>query len=399
MIYEGDCGFCRGWIRRWQLATGDRVEYAPFQEAAERFPHIPREQFARAVHLIEPNGDVLTGARAVFRSLAFGARKRWPLWLYEHMPGVAPVTETAYRFVADHRRLMSAITRLLWGLDTGPPSYVLTRWLFIRLLAVIYLIAFVSLGVQILGLVGSHGILPAGDYLERLHARFGNDAYWRFPTLAWLDSSDRFLQLLCWGGAGVSVLVILRIAPGPLLFLLWVIYMSLYRVGQTFLSFQWDLLLLEAGFLGILFASWKPWPRLSTDSRPSPLVRWMIVWLLFRLMFSSGVVKLLDESDTNPTWANLTALDYHYETQCIPNAGAWYAHHLPDWFQKFSVLSMFAIEIGAPFLFFLPRRPRIFSCFLQVFFQIMIMATGNYNFFNLLTIVLCLSLLDDTFLQ
>ena len=399
IVYDGDCGFCRYWIARWQSTTGDRVEYAPYQQAADSFPQIPREHFKEAVQLIEPSGEVFSGAHAVFRTLAFGAHKRWPLWLYRFGPGVAPLTEHIYRFVADHRFGFSRLTGWIWGPHPGPPSYFLTRWLFIRLVGVIYFIAFASLGVQILGLVGSNGILPAAYYLEAIHERLGSEAYGRLPTLAWFGCSDDFLQFLCWGGAGLSLLVVFRVAPGALLFVLWVFYLSLYRVGQTFLSFQWDLLLLETGFLAIFFAPWKLRPRLHHDPRPSPVVRWLLWWLLFRLTFCSGVVKLLDDNPTDPTWHKLTALTYHYETQCIPNAIAWYAHQLPEWFQKFSVVAMFVIEIGVPFLIFLPRRPRLLAFVLLVFLQVLIILTGNYNFFNLLTIVLCLSLLDDAFLR
>ncbi len=399
MVYDGDCCFCRSWIRRLEWTTGDRVAYAPFQDVAERFTHIPREDFNRAVHLIEPGGDTTNAARAVCRCLAVGADKRWPLLLYDRVPGVARIAEATYRTVTRHRRGLSTLTRWTHGSVSEPTSYVLMRWLFIRLLAAIYFIAFVSLGVQIDGLIGSNGILPAGEYLDLLHQQFGDDAYWQFPTVAWLSCSDGFLRALCWGSAAISVLVMFRVLPGPMLLVLWGSYLSLFQIGQTFLSFQWDILLLEVGFLGILFASWRPWPRLRSDEPPQWIVRWLIILLLFRLMFSSGVVKLLDENPDQATWHALTALNYHFETQCIPNAVAWYAHNLPEWCHKCSVVTMFVIEIGVPFLFFLPRRLRLVGCLTQIFFQLLILLTGNYNFFNLLTIVLCVALLDDSFIR
>ncbi len=379
--------------------TGDRIEYAPYQQVADSFPRIPRERFERTVYLIESGGAVFSGAHAVFRALAQGAQKRWPLWLYAHVPFIAPSCEFVYRLVANHRYAASRVTGWLWGPDPGPPSYFLTRWLFIRLIGLIYFIAFTSLGVQILGLVGSNGILPAADYFETVREHLGTGAYWQLPTLAWFNCSDGFLQLLCWGGALVSLLVVFRIAPALLLLLLWITYLSLYRIGQTFLSFQWDLLLLEAGFLAIFFAPWQLRPSVAREPPPSGVVLWLIRWLLFRLMFCSGVVKLLDDNPSDPTWHQLTALTYHYETQCIPNAIAWYAHQLPVWFHKLSVVIMFVIEIGVPFMIFLPRRPRLFAFILLVFFQLLILLTGNYNFFNLLTIALCVSLLDDAFLE
>ena len=117
LVYDGDCGFCRHWIRRWQQMTGDRVDYLPAQ--AERvsadFPEIPRAAFAAAVQLIEPDGSVHAGAAAVLRVLALGADRRWPLVAYERVPGFAATAEWAYGFVARHRGGFSRLTRWLWG--------------------------------------------------------------------------------------------------------------------------------------------------------------------------------------------------------------------------------------------------------------------------------------------
>ncbi|MDH3403278.1 MAG: lipase maturation factor family protein [Acidobacteriota bacterium] len=272
---------------------------------------------------------------------------------------------------------------------------MLTRWLFLRTLGVVYCIAFASLGVQVLELVGSRGILPAAEFLAAVKASLGAEAYLALPTLGWLSASDGFLLFLCWGGAALSVLVVLRVAPAAVLAVLWVFYLSLYGLGQTFLAFQWDLLLLEAGLLGVFLAPWQLRPRLVAEPEPPLVAVWLVRWLVFRLMFLSGVVKLLDESPAAPTWKMLTALTYHYETQCLPTAIAWYAHQLPPWFQKASVLGVFAIEIAVPFLIFTSRRLRLAAFFPLVFLQLLIAWTGNYNFFNLLSIALCLMLLDD----
>src|ERR1017187_10729116 len=108
-------------------------------------------------------------------------------------------------------------------------------------------------------------------------------------------------------------------------------------------------------------------------------------------MFSSGCVKLLS---ADPNWRNLTALTFHYQTQPLPTWIGWYANQLPQWFQKASCFTMFGIELGAPFLIFTPRRSRFCGCAAIVFFQILILLTGNYTFFNLLTLALCLLLLE-----
>ena len=158
------------------------------------------------------------------------------------------------------------------------------------------------------------------------------------------------------------------------------------------MGFQWDILLLEAGFLAIFFAPLTILPKLAKEALPSPLVLWLFHWLLFRLMFSSGIVKLLSG---DATWQNLTALNYHYETQPLPNFISWYMYQLPAWFQKASIVFMFATELIVPFLIFAPRRFRFIGGIILIIFQILIILTGNYCFFNLLTIALCILLFDD----
>jgi predicted DCC family thiol-disulfide oxidoreductase YuxK len=398
MIFDSDCNFCRRWICRWQQATGDRVEYVPFQDpsVAGRFSEIPREAFESSVHLIDVDGAVHSGAEAVFRSLAFAPRKRWSLWLYQRVPGVAPVTECFYRFVASHRTAFSFLTRFFWGAHVEQPTYFLSRWVFLRFLGLIYLIAFVSLWTQVDGLIGSHGITPATTMMQQVRdtgwAGHGPALYWYLPTLCWLNTSDAFLHFLCWGGVLLSLLVVAGVAAPLTLFGCWLFYLSLSVVGEMFLGYQWDVLLLEMGLLAIFFAPFQLVPHLPRESPPSRLWLWLLRFLLFKLMFCSGVVKL---SSGDANWHNLTALTVHYETQPLPTWIGWYAHQLPVWFQKFSCGVMFAIELGAPFLIFAPRRLRLAGCGALVFLQVLIALTGNYCFFNLLTIGLCVLLLDD----
>ena len=282
---------------------------------------------------------------------------------------------------------------------TGSPTFLLSRWLFLRLLGGVYLIAFLSLAWQIIGLIGENGILPAGEYLARVKEVYGGSAYRIFPTLAWLSASDAFLRVLCWGGAFASVLLIAGIGPAPMLVLLWVSYLSLTVAGQTFLQFQWDSLLLEAGLLACFYAPLQWMPRLAAQRPPSPVMRWLIWWLLFRLTFLSGITKVVSGDET---WANRTALTYHYETQPIPVWTSWYVHHLPEWLHTLSVGGMFFTELLVPLLIFAPPRRRgirLSAGALLVILQLLIAATGNYGFFNLLTVVLCLTLLDDQVLK
>ena len=395
LVYDGDCTFCRLWIGRWQDITGDRITYAPFQQVEGQFPQIPHPAFLRAVQLILPDGTNFSAAHAVFRTLALVPGYAWMLWLYLHVPGVPFITEFFYRIVARNRNPLYRLTRVFWGRHFERPDFQLSSWLFLRLLGVVYFFAFLSLATQIVGLAGAHGILPVSQLLATAESHVGRERYWFFPTLAWLNSSDAALQVMCIGGVLTSLLLIFDIAPILVLSLLWVLYLSLVTAGQDFMAFQWDSLLLEAGFLAIFLAPGHLWPR-PGGRAPSPRIpRWLLWFLLFRLMFSSGFVKL---SSGDPNWRNLTALEYHYYTQPLPTPIAWYAHLLPGWFQHASVVGVFFMELAVPFLIFAPRLWRFVGAGLMMAFQLLIALTGNYAFFNLLTITLCVLLFDDAFL-
>jgi hypothetical protein len=274
--------------------------------------------------------------------------------------------------------------------------YAITRWLYLRLLGVVYVAAFASLWPQIVGLVGSDGLLPVGSYLSQVRAAFGATAYVQFPTLGWLSTSDRLLEAQCAIGVALGLLLILGIAQRIVLALAWALYLSLMVCGQAFLNFQWDALLLEAGLLSLMVAPDGIAPRRPTaEPRPWAPGIWLLRVLLFKLMFLSGATKLLSLDET---WWGLTALDYHYFTQPLPAWTSWYAHHLPSWFQKISVVLMFVVELGASLLVFGPRVARIVAFVSLVGLQLLIAGTGNYGFFNLLTIVLCVLVLDDAVL-
>jgi hypothetical protein len=274
-------------------------------------------------------------------------------------------------------------------------SYRRTRSLFLRALGFVYLVAFLSLHAQVLGLYGHDGLLPAASYLERARTALGDAAPWQLPTIFWLDASDPALRFVCATGAASALLLLGGIAPLAATIVCWLLYLSLCGVGQLFLGYQWDALLLEAGFLAIL---WSPlaWRLGSAHVRePSRIVLWLVRWLLFRLMFASGFVKL---ASGDPTWWSLTALTVHYQTQPLPSWASWYANLLPLWLQKVSCALMFVVELALPFLIVLGRRARLIACAGFVALQLLIGATGNYGFFNLLTIVLCIPLLDDAIL-
>jgi lipase maturation factor 1 len=391
LVYDGDCAFCKLWIARWQEETGDAVDYAPLQEAAARFPQVAREEFERAVKLIAPDGSVWSGAAAVFYSLGAGGR---PLnrWSYDHVPGFAAASEFAYEVIARHRDSALRVSWLLWGKDVRRPTYFVARRCFLRALGAIYLIAFLSFWVQVDGLIGERGILPVSQFVEAARAQLGPGAWHVLPTLCWLNTSNTFLHLLCAAGAVLSLLLIIGLAPILCLVLLFALYLSLTIAGQTFFSFQWDILLLETGFLAIFLAPWRWWPRRGPPAPLSPIALFLLQLLLFKLMFMSGVVKLTSGDNS---WWNLTALDYHYWTQPLPTGLGWWADKSPEWLKHFSVAATLVIEIVVPFLIWAPRSLRVFCCGVLILLQIIIGLTGNYAFFNLLTIALCLLLIDD----
>ena len=277
----------------------------------------------------------------------------------------------------------------------GAPCFALSRDLFLRLLGLVYLLAFASLAPQILGLVGADGLLPAAAYLDRVHELRGAAAYLEQPTLLWLWPGDGFLVGACWLGMALSAAAMAGLAPRAVFAALWACYLGLTVAGQEFLLFQWDRLLLEAGLLAVLYSPAGRRVPLGTGPEPGAAARWLVWGLAFKLTFLSGVTKLLSG---DPTWRGLTALEHHYHTQPLPTWVGWYFHNAPDWFGVLSVGVMFFIEVAVAFLILAPvrfRRTRMAGCGLLCLLQILIAATGNYGFFNLLAIVLYLSLLDD----
>ncbi len=371
---------------------------ASFQSAGARFAQdISIESFRSAVHLIETDGTIYQGAEAVFQMLSYGTGtgSGLGLWCYRRIPGWAGLTRFGYRFVAGHRPLTSAATKVLWGRGEDAvcrPTYYHARAWFLRALGLIYLLAFSSFWSQVDGLIGHDGILPVAPWLAELRNRFGTEVYRLLPTLCWFNASDSFLHFLCAAGVVLSLLLILQIGPFFCLLLLWCLYLSLSVAGQVFMNFQWDYLLLEVGFFGIFLGPFRFFPSRRQQSPISPWALFLLRWLLFRLMFMSGVVKLTSGDDS---WWNLTALRYHYETQPLPTPMAWWANQLPPWAQAFSTIVMFVLEIGAPFLLFGPRRIRLFGVLGLLVLQVLIALTGNYCFFNLLTAALCLLAVDD----
>jgi hypothetical protein len=273
-------------------------------------------------------------------------------------------------------------------------TFTVSSWLFARALGAVLVIAFVSLGVQAQGLFGSNGVMPISMFVEA--AKSAGHSFWQHPSALWWASSDATITGVWTVGMIAAVALLVGLVPKVALLISWFAYLSFVSLGWPFMSFQWDTLLLEVSFTAIFFVPWRAWDRLGQHPEPHPVARWTLWWLLFRLVFRSAYVKLAS-GDT--AWADLSALTYHYWTQPLPTALAWYANLLPDWFQALCCALMFAVEFGAPILIWVPRAwARRAAAGSIMALMLLIALTGNYGFFNLLTIVLCLPLLDDRLL-
>ena len=290
---------------------------------------------------------------------------------------------------------LTTISERLFGPGTDSPGYLAARWMFLRALGLIFFSAFYSLIFQIRGLIGPRGILPASDYLVEVARSLGGWRVWFAPSVLWWSASNRALVALCVVGIVASLLLFLNIAPRGALVICLIAFVSFISTAQDFASYQSDGMLLEAGFISLFFApvGWRPgWGVADPPSRAS---RVLLIWLMFRIYFESGIAKILGH---DPEWRNLTAMDQYYQNGPLPTWIAWYAHHLPHWFHAASAALTLALELVLIFAIFLPRRFRSAIFFVITFWQVGIILTGNYAFLNYIVLVLGFLLLDDRFL-
>jgi uncharacterized membrane protein YphA (DoxX/SURF4 family) len=285
------------------------------------------------------------------------------------------------------------VERLLFGRRrVSPPEHRRVRWLFLRLLGGTYLIAFTSLGRQVLGLFGSRGINPIQERVESEQLRrLGRERFRLMPSVFWLGASDAALVRGCQVGQLLSLALMFNVAPRLSAAALWGLYLSYVSMSRDFLSFQWDALLLEMGLLGAVTAPGGLRPGLGRKA-PSALDVLLFRALVFRLYLGSGLSKL---QSGDRTWRELTACLHYYETAPLPTRGGWHAHHLPVGLQKATTAVTLAMETGVPLLVFAPRRLRQLAFTLFGLLQGAIMTTGNYGFFNVQSLALGVWLLDD----
>ena len=272
-------------------------------------------------------------------------------------------------------------------------SYRLTRFVILRLLGAVYAVAFLVAAQQLLPLIGSHGLLPVGLFLDRVGAALGSPwaGFWRLPSLFWINHSDAALLAVSWTGFALSLAVVAGIGNAPMLAVLWALYMSVVHVGQDWYGYGWESQLLETGFLAIFLCPWldaRPFSR----REPPRVVIWLFVWLGFRIMLGAGLIKLRGDAG----WRDLSILSYFFETQPLPNPLSRWFHFLPPHALQSGVLWNHLAELGAPVLVLWPhRRVRLAGGVIIVLFQLSIIVSGNLSFLNWLTMVPALACIDD----
>ncbi|HET7499826.1 MAG TPA: lipase maturation factor family protein, partial [Kofleriaceae bacterium] len=273
----------------------------------------------------------------------------------------------------------------------GPPcGYVLTRWLILRLLGVVYVFAFLGIVLQGLPLLGEHGLTPAASYVD--HLRQAHLTWWDVPSVFLLDPSDGALRGWAIVGLVLAGALALGYANLPSLAALWLIYGSYERIGQLWFGFGWEIQLLETTVIAACLV--HPWdPRPLRAPEPPRLAIVLMRWLAFRIMLGAGLIKLRGD----PCWTALTCLDAHFETQPIPNPLSPLFHALPHWALAGGVLVNHLVEVVLPWFAFGPRRLRLVAAIGMAGFQIVLIASGNLAFLNWLTLVPVLALLDDDF--
>ncbi len=281
-------------------------------------------------------------------------------------------------------------------LSAGGENYRLTRFFILRLLGLVYSVAFLVAFNQLVPLVGEHGLTPANRFLSSVQGELGSvgSGMVHVPTLFWFGLSDNLLRILPLLGLLLSLLVLFGYANAIVMAVLWILYMSVVHVGQIWYGYGWEIQTLETGFLAIFLCpliDWRPFPRRA----PPLLVIWLYRWLGFRIMVGAGLIKLRGDS----CWRDLTCMYYHYETQPIPNPLSRYFHFAPHWFHQVETAFNHFVELVAPFFSFGPRVARHIAGVLMISFQVLLIISGNLSFLNWLTIIPFIACLDDGLLR
>lgn len=386
LIFDETCGFCNRCVSYWKLFTTSKIDYVSYQIASSWVSEEQRSDFQTAVHFIDQYGRSFKGAEAVFKLFSYtSGLKKYYIYLYQKSRFFAFIAEWVYKRVANNRSIFSFLSKLFYGDSFRPDTFLNSSILFFKGLGLVYLIAFISLLVQVKGLFLSSGLTPFSASMASHMSFFAK------PSLFLFNSSDVFIMTVLWVGIGLSVGLTLGYFPLIITSFLWFIYLSFVNSGQVFMSFQWDVLLLELSFLAIFLYPYFT-SHVSKFTRMSSLFHFLIKVLLFRVLFFSGLVKVLSGDSS---WLSFTALQSHFYTQPLPHMMSWLAFQLPEVLKRFLSGGVLVFELFFAWLLFFPRRCRHFSVWLIGLFMITIMVTGNYGFFNILVCVLCVLFISD----
>jgi hypothetical protein len=268
---------------------------------------------------------------------------------------------------------------LLRWWDDGS-THLLTRFLVLRLLGVVYFVAFASAFAQGPALIGEHGLLPMEGHVG-------------VPSIFLLSSSDAMLRATTLIGAGLALAVVLGVTNAGVMLVLWFLQLSLCKAGQIFWGYGWEIQLCETGMIAVFMCPMRTWRPFA--SAPPLLSIWMMRWLVVRIMLGAGLIKIRGDA----CWRDLTCLVFHYETQPNPSPVSWLLHQAPPWVHTIGVLFNHFVELAAPMLVFGPRKTRRIAGVCFVVFQIILIISGNLSFLNWLTIVPALACFDDEMLS
>ncbi|UYV83731.1 LMF1 [Cordylochernes scorpioides] len=308
-----------------------------------------------------------------------------------------PLPKRIFKSYLDKLRFF---VNLLNTFNNGP--YWFTRVVFLRSLAFIYFVAFLVALNQNTGLLGNNGLLPIDVFMKNVENNYGKLSWKTFlqmPTLFWfVDKKDAtfYMQAFSTLGLSISLCIILTGAANMIaMFTLWILYHSIINVGQTWYSFGWESQLLETGFLGMFLCPLFTWKKYPENTPPSTIVIWGLRWLLFRIMIGAGMIKIRND----PCWRDLTCMNYHYQTQPVPNPLSYYLHQSPEIIHKMETLGNHVVELILPWFTFLPRPFKLICGISQILFQFILILSGNLSFLNWLTILPAIAYFDDRSLQ
>lgn len=437
LLHDESCPFCWHEAHVTHQVSGGRTRLAAWTET-ENLEQVKSSGLEASsgpgrVLLLGPGGDRFEGAAARAKALLLRPEFQW--------------VESLYRTRVLRPIIHGFLGPRPWGHQLGsgpnidgepckrhrfarrpPPESVSTyrtsAHFFIHLLALVNMVAFFSLFVQVRYLIGEKGLLPAKEFIARVDQKVAeqkaflekgslNDAdkaliqksnyqlqatQWCILPFRWVDDGDAGLRGVALGGGLLSVLILLRILPRLCLALQLLLYLSLATLCQSFLGFQWDNLLLENTLLALLLPMrsrriWNPLASPRPCADPHPLVVFLMQWMLFRLYFESGVSKIM--AGPKGGWFDLSAMKYYYDTAPLPTWVGWHFHNLSAQFHEWETLATLFLEILLPIFIFAGRPWRRGLLFIYTGLQLCILVTANYAFFNYLSLAVHLFLVDD----